>query len=78
MKQGKSLKTVLIPLFVVFFFGISLNAQSTIVKGRLLDVEGRPSKFALVGYSSNVGQTGQNFVPTDEMGNYTIQITEPG
>jgi thiol-disulfide isomerase/thioredoxin len=54
------------------------NAQTTIVKGKLLDVNRKPSKFALVGVASSVHSNEQFYVKCDEKGNYSIKITTPG
>lgn len=53
-------------------------AQTTIVKGTLLNVNGSPSKFALVGITEILGTNGKFFVSTDEKGNYNIKVTKPG
>ncbi|MEW6508664.1 MAG: thioredoxin-like domain-containing protein [Bacteroidota bacterium] len=56
----------------------NLPAQTTKVKGKLLDVNGRPSEDALVGIIEIPGTKGKNFVSTDKKGNYFISIKKPG
>lgn len=77
MKSRSIINSIFQIIFVLFTFHISLSAQTTVVKGKLLDVNGKPSKYALVGITS-LGGTGQNFVSTDDKGNYSIKISKPG
>lgn len=57
---------------------ILTSAQTTIVKGKLLDVDGKPSRFALVGTIEMLGARIKNFVSTDNEGNYKINLSKPG
>jgi len=75
MGQKKNLFSCLIA-FLLFYS--SLSAQTTVVKGRLLDVNGKSSKYALVGILSPIGTNGKDFVSCDKDGNYTIKLTKPG
>jgi thiol-disulfide isomerase/thioredoxin len=55
-----------------------LTAQITHVKGKLLDVDGKPNKFALVAFAPSTSTVGHNFISCDAKGNYSIDITTPG
>ncbi|MEK6552569.1 MAG: TlpA disulfide reductase family protein [Bacteroidota bacterium] len=78
MKSKFIHRSIFSVLFVMFTVNISLFAQTTVVKGKLLDVEGNPSKYALVGIASSPGANGQDFVSCDAKGNYSIKLTKPG
>jgi len=64
-------------IWVVLFITYSTFAQTTIVKGKLLDVNNKPSKYTLVGIIEDGGQKGKDFVSCDKDGNYKIIITKP-
>ncbi|HVO73334.1 MAG TPA: TlpA disulfide reductase family protein [Ignavibacteriaceae bacterium] len=57
---------------------VTLNAQTTTVKGKLLDVFGKPSQYAQVGILEEGVEFGKDFVNCDEKGNYKIKLTKPG
>ncbi len=78
MKAKSISHSLFFTLLLLFVLQITLAAQTTVIKGKLLDVEGKPSKYALVGVSLIPGGNGQDFVPCDENGNYTIKLTKPG
>lgn len=63
---------------LAFLLISNLSAQTTKVKGKLLDVNGNPSKDALVGIVETPGANGKNFVSTDNKGNYSVTLTKPG
>ncbi len=69
-------------MFLIFLFAILLNisihAQNTIVKGKLLDEEGKPSNFALVGVAASANDNAKYFAGCDKNGNYKIKLTRPG
>lgn len=65
-------------LLLFFSFSIMSFAQTTIVKGKLLDVNGKPSKYALVGIMPPASTHGKDFVSCDKDGNYTIKLTNVG
>ncbi|NMB81840.1 MAG: TlpA family protein disulfide reductase [Ignavibacteria bacterium] len=56
----------------------NFSAQTTKVNGKLLDVNGKPSKDAFVGIVETPGARGKNFVGTDNKGNYFLSISNPG
>ncbi len=68
------LRIFILLLFLVY----SSIAQTTIVKGKLLDANNQPSKFALVGIIEEGTQNGKNFVNCDDNGNYKIILTQKG
>jgi len=55
-----------------------LTAQITHVKGKLLDVDGKPNKYGLVAFAPTTSTVGSSFISCDEKGNYSIDITTPG
>jgi thiol-disulfide isomerase/thioredoxin len=72
-----------IPLFTIIFLSFLLfpnNSfpQTTTVKGKLLDVNGKPNKFALVGLANVFNGSAKDFVNCDANGNYEIKLTKPG
>ncbi len=69
---------IICQITLVFLLISNLSAQTTKVKGKLLDVNGNPSKYALVGIVETPGTNGKNFVSTDNKGNYFITLTKPG
>lgn len=77
MKTNPFIKIVSQLILALLFIG-SLSAQTINVKGTLLDVNGKPSKFALVGITEISGTNGKFFVGTDKNGKYYIKITKPG
>lgn len=78
MKSKSICRSIFQIVVVVFAVNISLTAQTIVVKGKLLDVEGKPSKYALVGIASLTAENGQDFVSCDVKGNYSIKLTKPG
>ena len=64
--------------FIVILFSTISFAQTTVVKGKLLDVTGKPSNDALIGILSPVGTKANDFVSCDKDGNYVIKLTKPG
>lgn len=77
MKTNPFIKIVSQLILALLLIG-SLSAQTTNVKGTLLDVNGKPSKFALVGITEISGTNGKFFVGTDKNGKYYIKVTKPG
>lgn len=75
-------KNIFVPALTVFLLTFLLNiylfAQTTVVKGKLLDVNGNPSQYGLVGIIDYGASHGQDFVSCDSKGNYTIKLTKPG
>ncbi|MCK9211811.1 MAG: TlpA family protein disulfide reductase [Ignavibacteriaceae bacterium] len=67
-------QTVLVLVTVNFM----LTAQTTHVKGKLLDVDGKPNKYGLVGIAPSTSTVGHDFVSCDDKGNYSIDITTAG
>ncbi len=67
-------QTVLVLVTVNFM----LTAQTTHVKGKLLDVDGKPNKYGLVGIAPSTSTVGHDFASCDDNGNYSIDITTPG
>lgn len=78
MKSQSLFKTFCEVIIALMVLQPILVAQTTLVKGKLLDVNGKPSKYALVGTSSYNNGRGQDFVRTDEKGNYSIKLTKSG
>ena len=78
MKAKSISHSLFFTLLLLFVLQITLAAQTTVIKGKLLDVEGKPSKYALVGVSLIPGGNGQDFVPCDENGNYTFDSVPDG
>jgi len=77
MKKG----IIITRIFFVFIFlllSIPVLAQSLTVKGKLLDVNGKPSKYGIVGILKEANGEAKNFVKCDENGNYSIKITKLG
>jgi len=64
-------------LMVIFLLTNITYTQTTIVKGKLLDVNGNPSPYALVGIASSAYENGKNFVSCNVNGMYSIKITKP-
>ncbi|MFA3784054.1 TlpA family protein disulfide reductase [Melioribacteraceae bacterium 4301-Me] len=64
--------------FIVFLFNTHIIAQTTIVKGKLLDEEGKPSRYSLVGIAPSEYANAANFVGCDEEGNYKISLKNSG
>lgn len=71
-------KIICVLALLVFLFTSGLEAQQTIVKGKLLDANGKPSRHALVGVLSIGSGNAKDFVKCDEKGNYTITLNNPG
>ncbi len=67
------LRIIILSLLMVY----SSIAQTTIVKGKLLDANNKPSKYALVGIWEEGQPKGKDFVSCDKEGNYKIILTKP-
>ncbi len=65
-------------ILLVFSVSILLKAQTTVVKGKLLDVNGNPSEYALVGVAYDANENGNFFVKCDAKGNYKIKLKKWG
>lgn len=78
MKAQSNFYSLLVTFLMLCFFQVEFTAQTTVIKGKLLDVEEKPSKFALVGVSVEAGRNGIQFINCDEDGSYTITLTKPG
>lgn len=65
-------------VFLMLVVSVLTKAQTTVIKGKLLDVNSKPSKFGLVGVAETDYANGQFFVKCDENGNYSIKLTKPG
>ena len=65
-------------LLAVFLFTIIGCTQKTAVKGKLLDVNGNPSRYAMVGIAPTFKDGGDNFTICDSDGSYSIKITKTG
>jgi len=63
-------------MVIILLTNISYT-QTTIVKGKLLDVNGNPSRYALVGIAPTEHENGRSFVSCDSNGMYSIKITTP-
>lgn len=78
MKHKNSIVSAFLLVGMVFFLNFSLYGQTTVVKGKLLDLNGNPSKYAEVGISSSAGMNGKDFVKCDDKGNYSIELKKRG
>ncbi len=79
MKRGSIFNSAFKSILLLIVFSISIAAQTTIVKGKLLDVNGKPSKYALVGTISSIqNANGKDFVSCDANENYSITLKKPG
>lgn len=65
----------LLAVFLLTFLGCT---KKTIVNGKLLDVNGNPSQYAMVGIGYSRWNGGDNFVTCGNDGSYSIKITKPG
>ena len=61
-------------LLVVALPVIAGCARTTTVTGKLLDVNGKPSEYAMVGIASSIWDKGDNFVPCRGDGLYSISL----
>ena len=79
MKVKMYLDISIIPVvFLVLALNTTIFVQTSIIKGKLLDVEGNPSKFGLIGITGDNPEYGHDFVKCDDKGNYTIKLSTPG
>jgi thiol-disulfide isomerase/thioredoxin len=78
MKTKLICRSIIFSVFILFVINNSLFSQTTVVKGKLLDVEGNASKYALVGIALRAGGRGHDFVGCDKNGNYSIKVTSAG
>lgn len=65
-------------LLIGFFFTLIGCSKKTTVSGRLLDVNGKPSQYAMVGIAPSFRDSGDNFITCDNDGSYSIKITKSG
>lgn len=77
MKTNLFCKVVCQLILAILLSG-NFSAQTTKVRGTLVDVNGKPSKDALVGIVEMPGSRGKYFVGTDNKGNYFISVSNPG
>ena len=74
-----NLKFQFIFLSILFFcFSLSLYAQTTIINGKLLGADGKPSADAIAGICNGENGSIKDFVKCDSLGNYSITITDSG
>ena len=78
MKVNFFCKLIKYLIFIAASFNVSIPAQTTVVDGKLLDVNGNPSKYALVGVASTNYTNAEFFNKCDDKGNYSIKLTQPG
>jgi thiol-disulfide isomerase/thioredoxin len=65
-------------LLAVFLLTFLSCTKKTIVNGKLLDVNGNPSQYAMVGIAPSFRDGGDNFTTCDSDGSYSIKITKTG
>jgi thiol-disulfide isomerase/thioredoxin len=63
---------------VVFLFTLIGCSRTTTVNGKLLDVNGNSSRYAMVGIAPSSREGGDHFITCDNDGSYSIKITKPG
>jgi thiol-disulfide isomerase/thioredoxin len=76
----KDLRSIFINIFltVVFLFTLIGCSRTTTVNGKLLDVNGNSSRYAMVGISPSSREGGDHFITCDNDGSYSIKISKPG
>jgi len=78
MKPKLFCRSIIFSALILFTINNVLLSQTTVVKGKLLDVEGNPSKYALVGIAARIGGNAHDYVRCDPKGNYSITLTSHG
>ena len=78
MKPKLFCRSIIFSALILFTINNVLLSQTTVVKGKLLDVEGNPSKYALVGIAARIGGNALDYVRCDPKGNYSITLTSHG
>jgi len=78
MKSKSVYSLLLFIIVIVFNFNTQIFAQTTVIKGKLLDVDGNPSKDAQAGTVLKESDYGKDFKYCDEKGNYLVKMTKPG
>ena len=64
--------------FIVFLFTFIGCSRTTTIKGKLLDVNGNPSQYGMVGIAPSMRDASDNFITCDNDGSYSIKITKQG
>jgi thiol-disulfide isomerase/thioredoxin len=78
MKPKLFCRSIIFSALILFTINNVLLSQTTVVKGKLLDVEGNPSKYALVGIAARIGGNAHDYVRCDPKGIYSITLTSHG
>ncbi len=76
--KTKVFSSVFYCIILFFAFVLPHSAQTTVVKGKLLDLNGKPSKMAMIGIIQPYSQNAKEFVNCDAEGNYKLELKSPG